>query len=471
MIRGVVNTSGGTIGADTPRPIVAGAGAIDPPPALTLGDANDDESFDILDVQFLQWIVADPPLQIPNQTQEAQSDVFQDDAVDMKDVYFASQVLARLAHFVQAEARATAPGEFDLVAWVVDRDQELVADYLAVSFEVLPGDNLEEIQFSLAHQQTDSGLLTSAELQPDGSWSTHLSGLVSQEAMGVVVILETLDGQGQVVRSTPFLATPFVEPESLWTPLMSFGDSWCVPECEGADCGVPDGCDGVCYGTCYLESQVCQDGACICGFAECAGTCCGEGEVCHQGECCQPASCGVLGQICGSPPGGCGDDLSCGDCGPLRSCIGWACICVFEECEGICCGEDEVCGAGGCTCLSECDGKACGDADGCGGLCDGPCPLDDTFCQQGTCQCLYDTCADGCCGAYEECQDDVCVAVCQPDCADKMCGDDNGCGDPCDGSCPGEHQFCQEGQCACIHLQCGDQCCGPDQDCIAETCV
>jgi len=472
MVRGVVDISGGPIGMDTPRAIVAGAGEIDPPPALIQGDANDDEAFDIRDVQFLQWIVAEPPLQIPNQTQEAQSDLFPDDSVDIKDAYFASQVLARLAHFIKVEAIPTAAGEFDLTAWVVDRDQELAAGYLAVSFEVLPGNNLEEIQFTLPHQQTDSGLLTEAIPQPDGSWGTHVSGLVSQESMGVVAILEILDGQGQVVRTTPFLATPFVEPDSFWTPLMSFGESWCVPLCLQEDCGDQDGCGGFCDGPCPGENEVCEDGACVCGFAQCAGACCEEDELCSQGECCQPTSCLELGATCGAPSNGCAANLYCGDCGPEAACgVTWTCECIHVECEGICCADGDICVAGACTCPPDCDGKECGADDGCGGLCDGPCPMDESYCNHGSCQCIYESCGGDCCGKYDGCQGGVCVPLCVPDCAGEVCGADNGCGDPCDGPCPEENQFCQEGQCACLYLQCGDQCCGEDEDCVAGECV
>ena len=472
-IRGVVNTSGGPLGADTPRPMVAGDGEIDPPPVTVQGDANDDEVFDLRDVLFLQWIVAKPPLQIPNQTQEAQSDLYPDGAVDMRDVYFASQVLTRLAHFVSIEAIATGPGEFDLKAWVVDRDQELVDDYVVVSFEILPGNNLEEVSFTQPHQQTASGLLTEAVLLPDGAWGTHVSGLVSQEDMSVVVILEVVNGIQQILMATPFLSTPYLDTESLYTPIYAFGADWCVPDCDGKSCGEPDGCGAPCAGPCSGTHEVCLDGVCVCGWAQCSGDCCAQGAGCDGGACCLPTTCQALGATCGAPDDGCGESLSCGSCAPNQICDGgdWTCDCSHVECGGICCGADEICANGACTCVPDCAGKSCGAADGCGGACDGPCPSDDSFCLGGVCQCLYESCGDTCCGKYDDCMEGTCVTTCTPDCFGKLCGEANGCGDPCDGACLGDFQFCQEGECTCIHLQCAGQCCDEGQDCVAGSCI
>jgi len=437
------------------------------------GDANDDENFDLRDILFLQWIVSVPPLGIPNQTQEAQSDLFPDGVLDIRDAYFGSQVLARLSHFVHAEAISTGPGEFDLKAWVTDRDQALVSDFVAVSFEVLPGNNIEEIQFSLPYQQTASGLLTAGALQPDGSWGTHVSGLVSQEDMSVVVILESVDDADQTVMTTPFVSSPFLDPEGSFVPIFAFGGDWCVPQCDGKDCGDANSCGGLCSGPCSGGNEVCHEGACICGWEKCAGPCCAQGEVCEAGVCCMPTTCQALDASCGAPQNGCGDALSCGSCAPNQHCDDqdWTCECSHAECDGICCDDGEVCTAGACTCVPECQGKGCGDDDGCGALCDGPCFMDAAFCQGGSCHCFYESCGDSCCGKYDSCQGGACVTICTPNCAGLLCGADNGCGDPCDGLCLGSNQFCQDGQCSCIHLQCGTQCCADGEDCVAGECI
>ncbi|MCX7943570.1 MAG: hypothetical protein N2746_03580, partial [Deltaproteobacteria bacterium] len=59
---------------------------------------------------------------------------------------------------------------------------------------------------------------------------------------------------------------------------------------------------------------------------------------------------------------------------------------------------------GGCT--PSCEGKACGDDDGCGGKCVGSCPSGQT-CNPNT---------------Y------VCEGGCTPNCTGKACGDSDGCG-------------------------------------------
>jgi len=105
-------------------------------------------------------------------------------------------------------------------------------------------------------------------------------------------------------------------------------------------------------------------------------------------------------------------------------------------------------------CLPQCEGKVCG-ADGCGMTC-------------GTCPGQQDVCQDGQC-------------VCVPDCKGKVCGDD-GCGGSC-GDCLGPQDACVKGQCecqpACQGKQCGDDGCGgecgtcpgPQDACQDSQCV
>lgn len=78
------------------------------------------------------------------------------------------------------------------------------------------------------------------------------------------------------------------------------------------------------------------------------------------------------------------------------------------------------------TCQPDCADKVCGD-DGCGGSC-GECPAG-TGCQEGVCGCEFVACGELCCPEGQACFEDVC---CTPDCTDKECGD-NGCGGLCNG--------------------------------------
>jgi hypothetical protein len=118
-----------------------------------------------------------------------------------------------------------------------------------------------------------------------------------------------------------------------------------------------------------------------------------------------------------------------------------------------CAPKGQFCWKGECVaCLPACDGMECGD-DGCGGLC-------------GTCL-----------GNQESCQDGQCL--CTPACTGKECGPD-GCTGTC-GECTGPQQMCIDGQCqcqpACDGMECGDDGCGgscgqcnPGQFCIAGQC-
>ncbi len=114
------------------------------------------------------------------------------------------------------------------------------------------------------------------------------------------------------------------------------------------------------------------------------------------------------------------------------------------------------------TCTPSCAGAACGDVDGCGGMCDGTCPDDQT-----------------CSGAF------VCVDDCTPDCTGAACGDDDGCGDMCDGTCPAGEvcnaSFECEVECTpdCAGKNCGDDdgcggtcdTCGAGEICLNATCM
>jgi hypothetical protein len=65
------------------------------------------------------------------------------------------------------------------------------------------------------------------------------------------------------------------------------------------------------------------------------------------------------------------------------------------------------------TCVHSCAGKSCGDDDGCGTRCSGTCPFPGQACSMtGLCYCAT------------------------PDCAGKVCGADDGCGATCMGTCP-----------------------------------
>ncbi|MCB9558495.1 MAG: hypothetical protein H6707_20430 [Deltaproteobacteria bacterium] len=59
----------------------------------------------------------------------------------------------------------------------------------------------------------------------------------------------------------------------------------CKPQCAAASCGAKDGCGGTCLsGDCPLN-QNCNQGACVCMYAQCNGNCCAQGEICRGNTC------------------------------------------------------------------------------------------------------------------------------------------------------------------------------------------
>ncbi len=267
----------------------------------------------------------------------------------------------------------------------------------------------------------------------------------------------------------------------------------------GAQCGQPgDGCGG---------ALLCgNNGACNGGKA------CGVGgfDKCNPPPGCAPKSCGMLGVTCGHTDDGCGNDLTCGNCGGGQVCV--AGVCQAGGCTST------TCAAAGATCGFIDDG--CGAALNCG-----TCTATGALCLGNTCSCTPTTCAaagascgtidDGCgnqinCGACTTpgalCQANACsCSAPSPATACTMAGAtcgflDDGCGNAIDcdavtGGCTGgKHcraNHCHNGGCgilshnqACtMHgIQCGEvtdgcdgtlQCglCGAGTECIAGHCA
>lgn len=232
-------------------------------------------------------------------------------------------------------------------------------------------------------------------------------------------------------------------------------DAWC---CENE-------WDGLCVSECVEDCAGdfclanCGNGTCDDDGIETCDTCpadcgCPVGQICEWGECCQPD---CTGKQCGYD--GCGG--SCGEC-PEGS------LCTLEnQCE---------------VCTPDCVDMQCG-GDGCGGSC-GEC-AEGLFCADGkcvaggTCEGLCGEGIPGDCYCDEQCDEfgDCCADVCNfcpelphcsgctPDCTDKLCSEDNGCGSPC--GCEAEMLCCDDGACkaACTDIcepQCVGKACGPD---------
>ncbi len=272
--------------------------------------------------------------------------------------------------------------------------------------------------------------------------------------------------------------------------------SGCIPVCQGRVCG-DDGCGGSC-GSCG-EGEVCtSEGTCsdvctpscqgrVCGDDGCGGSCgsCGEGEVCtSEGTC-------SAGTACDAPAWEPSRAYVRGDVVSLDGNEYTAAYWTRNQNPAANNGPP---GSGqpwrspdSCAmCVPNCTGKVCGD-DGCGGSC-GTCSGGEQCTAAGQC-----TAGSGCTApawdpsrAYVQGDvvsldgreytaaywtrnqnpaahngppgsgqpwrsPDIC-AVCVPNCAGKVCGDD-GCGGSC-GTCAGGQSCDAGGQCV------GDGCAG-----------
>jgi len=138
------------------------------------------------------------------------------------------------------------------------------------------------------------------------------------------------------------------------------------------------------------------------------------------------------------------------------------CICEFAGCGEVCCPDGQVCFEESC-CTPQCEGKICGD-DLCGGSC-GECEPGYKCTDEFTCVCAFEGCGVDCCGAGEICTEEGC---CLPDCENKECGD-SGCGTIC-AECPKFMNCAEDFLCVCSFLECGGDCCSPDQVCFEDSC-
>ena len=529
---GIVDTGGSVIGTDTPRPIVAGAGQFDPPPGGIWGDANDDEKFSIADVLFVQQIIVEPPLVIPNPTQVVQSDLFPDGIVASNDAFYASRNLARLVHFVEVVVTPTGfPGQSEIKVIVTDRDQLPVDENLDVRVELSTTANIDTIIFTNGKVVTESGAVTLLDATGSGQYITTVSGLMQEEPnggkVGIVVILDLLGPDGEVLETTAFIQTPFLDPAADFVPI-AYVEEICEGSCDGLDCGEDDGCGKPCIGGCPFDNEICINAQCVCGGISCAGKACGEDDGC--------------GAPCVVP---------CPD--PDETCSETGCACDTDLCDGDCCPADFECaeyppGSGSfhCTdCAPDCVDQPCGQPDGCGWFCDGGCPeinqicndefvcvcggeycvdqccpvdnvcLNDACCEVQTCQtegwecgahfvgcatfvncgdcglhgicdtasqcdCEYEKCGGTCCGPEDTCVNGQCVEICIPDCAGKLCGESDGCdeGGVCEGPCALSNQECVDGgggawACECVFEECAGVCCdaGLECDCFTGECA
>ncbi len=230
-------------------------------------------------------------------------------------------------------------------------------------------------------------------------------------------------------------------------------DGQCVPDCGDESCSCKAGETQICsdVGECKDGIRRCKDGQ----LGPCEWRLGPESEICDglDNDCNNTPDDNLISEGCENQQGVCkGAVKRCGGSSGWLSCSaedykknaskkGW----VFEAKETLCDSLDNDCDdqidEPEMCCQPKCAGKACGADNGCKGICDkGSCPGPQEVCQQGKCVCL-------------------------PNCAGKACGASDGCNGTCDqGSCPGPQEVCQQGKCVCLP-NCAGKACGADNGC------
>ncbi|GMV40339.1 MAG: hypothetical protein AMXMBFR64_20550 [Myxococcales bacterium] len=335
VIKQVVAIDGTTaIGPPTPRNLIAGAGDLDPacPNDPVLGDANDDCSLAANDGLFVQQALAGLVTMTPGQLSKA--DAFPDGAVNVNDAYFLSRVLARLTHFVSAEATPSGPGQWDLVATIRDREQAPVDTQLAVSFEVRTLANAGALAFSSASVATLDGRMGAGAPMGGGTWATTVSGLTTPEVgVGVVIILDVLDPVGGIVESVAFLGSRVTDPAAgVFVPLVTFD----VPQ---AQCATLDCDDG---DPCTTDSCTAEEG---CVHSPSVGASCNDGNPCTVDDTCSAAGCAGITITC--PPTG--DPCTLDVCNPATG------ACGIPAADSTPCDDGDAC-----TTADVCVAQVCG---------------------------------------------------------------------------------------------------------------
>lgn len=195
---------------------------------------------------------------------------------------------------------------------------------------------------------------------------------------------------------------------------------------------------------------------CVPTVDRCAGVACAAGETCFGGRCiagCFPSPCAGIacgaGLYCDEGTGACVRINPCGaPCDPGFACH-VACL-PRTPCDGVTCPEGQRCARGMCS-PDPCSGVRC-DA---GSLCiDGRC-VDTCACDPPCDRSPRDRCLVGRC---------VCARSCTPS---SRCGDDDGCGGRCVGTCENPRATCDPTlySCDCVPRCDTATSCGQDDGC------
>ncbi|TNF38658.1 MAG: hypothetical protein EP329_00015, partial [Deltaproteobacteria bacterium] len=387
------------------RPIVAGRGDLDPDcadgsaPEDHLGNADLDCELSVGDVSFVLHLLAGLIDEASlSAFQRAAMDADGNGRVDVADAVFLLRVVAGKFRFVAVTTRDAVglDGTLGVDVAVKLADGAPATDRVRVYVELGAAELLDAtVATGGLVGETADGAVYEATTAGDGTWSLALTGFpAGMEDIGVVVIVETLDGHGETApdRRIVLYGSPWFSAISPFTPIAKVA---VVAECAGDDdCDDHDACTG---------AETCVAGLCEQGMA----LDCGDDGPCVSRSCDATAGCVE------TPKAGSCDDLDA--CTTDDTCVSGACVGTAVSCDDDDpCTDDTCAAAAGCVHVGR-DGGACDDDDACtsgdtcvAGSCEGTaldCDDDDP--------CTFDSCVDG---------------ACQHDAASGAACDD---GDPC----------------------------------------
>jgi len=394
------------IGEVTPRPIVAGAGFVDPncENEPIYGDANDNCEFAAEDGLFIQRYLAG--LETPTAMQLDKMNVFPDTEVSLIDALYASLVLAKLTHFVNVFIEPSTSGNADIIVKVIDRDQQVVTNDVDVEVEVSVSSMFAELGFD---QLIGIGVDPQTKLAQtthvgEGRYRAVVKGLGATPepiTLKVGVLMSTLTPDGaDILKRLAFLGSQEII-GGKFTKLMEFvipltGSSGCFSD---ADCDpVAAFCDNIVGPGSIIPTFLCtpkrDDGQLCPKSTACKTNHCQNDYCCADGDCCvNLAQCPATYAV----PSEC---QNAGNCQGIRK---------DPTCLNFMCGNTPVNDDTACAVSTESKGCGCYNSVYCSGDSDQTspdCPVD----------CVVDT----------ECDDSChCDGTCEPDLPNGSACDEN----------------------------------------------
>ena len=454
------------------RPIVAGAGLLDPDcadgsdPWDHVGNANGDCEFSVGDVSFTLFYLAglvDPAALAPFQLEEMDADF--DGSVDVADAVYLLRVVAGKFRFVDVAITPPAGlnGTLSMQVTLTDQYGDPVSAQSTVWFEVATQANTEMmLTVGSLEESTANGVLLLAEPQGDGVFTVEATDFATSEAdIGVVAIVQTSDALGQTStdRIVALHGTPWLNELLPFTPVDAFSITALPGDCKtDVDCNDENACtqgDACVSGTCVLgepadcdDANACTDDSCD-ATTGCVST--PNSAPCDDGDACTGADTCGLGLCVGGVALACDDANACTDdsCDATTGCVyadntadcddGNACtegdVCAAGDCASgaaLACEDANPCTDDGCDaatgCVSTPNSAPCDDGDACteGDVCAGG------DCTSGAALACDDAnpCSTDSCDSTEGCQHVLLDECCE---TDAHCDDSNACTtDTCD---------------------------------------